>query len=440
MNKNKRQWLSFILVLSILLSNFSGLVYATESSFADAKGHWAEDVINRLTEKGIVHGYPDGLCHPDSMITRAEFSALIARVTKLQPKDKEADFTGFEDIQGNFAQEDIEKLVGAGIILQEEYGQYYYPNVPITRLEIIRMMVRSIYEHSHEENFTEDVNFTDIAGLSKEDLEYIYQGKQHGIISGYPDGTVRPEGKATRAEAFSMLDRLKKIKDERDQVQEEATDEVELIDETKEHEQTSEHRPSRVPAPQYHFEIPQTAYVNEEINIVPESRYVKSVTWTVSKNNIPIELNTAIEGELTADGGLVKIKSMGSYTLMATAMNSRGRTVTHEQTITVYPNITTELDLLEKAHTDTSVIVDLITQNLGEKDVEWSIKQDDKVIDMASAFTGELSNKGGAVQFKSQGTYELIATIEDDLGKVITASDTINIYPVANINLDMEWC
>ena len=438
MNKNKRQWLSFILVLSILLSNFSGLVYATDSSFADARGHWAEDVINRLTENGIVHGYPDGLCHPDSMITRAEFSALAARVTKLQPKDKEADFTGFEDIQGNFAQEDIEKLVGAGIILQEEYGQYYYPNVPITRLEIIRMMVRSIYEHSHEENFTEDVNFTDIAGLSKEDLEYIYQGKQHGIISGYPDATVRPEGKATRAEAFSMLDRLKKIKDERDQIQEEATDEVELIDETKGHEQTSEHRPSRVPAPQYHFEIPQTVYVNEEISIVSESRYVKSVIWTVSQNNIPIEFNTAIEGELTADGGLVKIKSMGSYTLSATAMNSRGRTVTHEQTITVYPKITTELDLLEKAHTDTSVIVDLITENLGEKDVEWSIKQDDKVIEMDSAFTGELSNEGGTVQFKSQGTYELIATIEDDLAKVITASDTINIYPVANINLEIE--
>jgi hypothetical protein len=372
------------------------------------------------------------------MITRAEFSALVARVTKLQPKDKEADFKGFEDIQGNFAQEDIEKLVGAGIILQEEYGQYYYPNVPITRLEIIRMMVRSIYEHSHEENFTEDVNFTDIAALSKEDLEYIYQGKLHGIISGYPDATVRPEGKATRAEAFSMLDRLKKIKDERDQVQEEAMDEGELIDESKDHEQTSEHRPSRVPAPQYHFEIPQTAYVDEEIKIVPESRYVKSVTWAVNRNNIPIEFNTAIEGELTADGGFVKIKSMGSYTLSATAMNSRGRTVTHEQTITVYPNITTELDVLEKAHTDTSVIVNLISENLGEKDVEWSIKQDDKVIDMNSAFTGELSNEGGTVQFKSQGTYQLIATIEDDLGKVITASDTINIYPVANINLEIE--
>ena len=434
MNKNKRQWLSFILVLSILLSNISGSVYATESFFADAKGHWAEDVINRLTEKGIVHGYPDGLCHPDSMITRAEFSALVARVTKLQPKDKEVDFTGFEDIQGNFAQEDIEKLVDAGIILQEEYGQYYYPNVPITRLEIIRMMVRSIYEYSHDENYTEGVSFTDVADLSKEDLEYINLGKQYEIISGYPDRTVRPEGKATRAEAFSMLDRLKKIKDEREQVQEDVTDEHE----TKEHDQTSENRPSRVPAPQYHFEIPQTAYVDEEISIVPESRYVKSVKWTVSKNNIPIELNTAIEGELTADGGLVKIKSMGSYTLMATAMNSRGRTVTHEQTITAYPNITTELDLLEKAHTDTSVIVDLITENLGEKDVEWSIKQDDKVIEMDSAFTGELSNEGGTVQFKSQGTYELIATIEDDLAKVITASDTINIYPVANINLEME--
>ena len=62
-----------------VLSVIGGSAYAAHRHFEDAKGHWAEDAIQKLTEQGVIAGYPDGLCHPDEMITRAEFATLLAR-------------------------------------------------------------------------------------------------------------------------------------------------------------------------------------------------------------------------------------------------------------------------------------------------------------------------------------------------------------------------
>ncbi len=430
----KKQWLSFILVLSIFLSNLSGSVYATEQFFDDARGHWAENVIYRFTEQGIVHGYPDGLCHPDAMITRAEFSALVARVISNQLKEDKVETRPviFQDIQGHFAQEDIEKLLVAGVIDHEEYGKKYYPNEPISRMEIIRMMVRAMVGHSHDEQVVDASTFTDISHLSERDLQYISHGQNHNIITGYPDGSLQPKGQSTRAEAFSMLDRLKKINESMVSIEDD------LEDELKESEISSKKGSSHVPSPQYSFEIPKEIYVDEEITIVPKSRYVKSVIWTMTYENLPVEVDSVIEGDLTNDGGRIVFKSMGTYTLTARAVNSRGRTVTHDQTISVYPNIRLQLDLMEHAHTDTSVIVDLITEGFGEKEVEWILQYNDRDIKLDEGISGKLSNQGGVIQFKDPGTYELIASVEDDLRKIITASDTITIYPAATIQLEME--
>ncbi len=426
--------MSFLLAVCLIVSSFSSSAYADEESFPDVRGHWAEEVIDRLVTQGIVHGYPDGLCHPDAMITRAEFSALVARVISNQLKEDKVETRpiSFQDIQGHFAQEDIEKLLVAGVIDQEEYGKKYYPNELISRMEIIRMMVRAMVGHSHDEQVVDTTIFTDINHLSERDLQYISHGQSHNIITGYPDGSLQPEGQSTRAEAFSMLDRLRKINESMENIDDG------LEDELNESELSSKKGSSHVPPPQYSFEMPKEIYVDEEITIVPKSRYVKSVTWTMTHENLPVEVDSVIEGDLTNDGGRIVFKSMGTYTLTARAVNSRGRTVTHDQTISIYPNIRLQLDLMEHAHTDTSVIVDLITEGLGEKEVEWTLQYNDRAIKLDEFISGKLSNQAGVIQFKEPGTYELIASVEDDLGKIITASDTITIYPVANIHLEME--
>jgi len=97
------------------MTNFIGSVFAAKHIFSDSIGHWAEETINILTERGVIQGYPDGLSHPDNIITRGEFSALLARTMELETKESEDAEPIFEDIIGHFAKKDIEALVNEGI-------------------------------------------------------------------------------------------------------------------------------------------------------------------------------------------------------------------------------------------------------------------------------------------------------------------------------------
>ena len=90
MNKKMKRPLGILLIICIAASLFAGSAYAVNRYFEDAKGHWAEEAIQILTEKGVISGYPDGLAHPDEIITRGEFAALVARTMELpEPVESE---------------------------------------------------------------------------------------------------------------------------------------------------------------------------------------------------------------------------------------------------------------------------------------------------------------------------------------------------------------
>ena len=143
MKYKSKRIINILLIVCILMTNFIGSVFAAKHIFSDSIGHWAEETINILTERGVIQGYPDGLSHPDNIITRGEFSALLARTMELDAKDSGSVEPAFEDIIGHFAQKDIEALVNEGIIMIGDYGKLYVPNQPISRMEIIKMLVRA---------------------------------------------------------------------------------------------------------------------------------------------------------------------------------------------------------------------------------------------------------------------------------------------------------
>ncbi len=60
----------------------------SDTAFNDIKGHWAEDVINKWHENGIVSSYPDGTFKPDNHITRAEVAKIIVAAFNLQEKNE----------------------------------------------------------------------------------------------------------------------------------------------------------------------------------------------------------------------------------------------------------------------------------------------------------------------------------------------------------------
>ena len=435
MHTNMKKSISILLVVCVALSLLAGSAYAAHRYFEDAKGHWAEEAINVLTEKGVIAGYPDGLAHPDEIITRAEFSVLVARTLELPSPDENEVTIHFTDLAGHWSEKDVEALIIAGIIQKGDFENKFLPDQPITRMEMIRMLVRAMGKSEHDSTCPCDIGFIDESQLTEGQKAYICTGKHYHIISGYPDGTLRPNGDATRGEAFEMLVDTEKAKDQIKQ--EEAAKPPVPKPEDKPSGGNGGGGSSYVPSPQFSFTLPKTAYTSEEIEIKPASHYVSEVVWTALRNGLPVELSEVTKGDLTKDGGKVCFTQTGSITLTATAKNSRGATVTQEQTISIYPVVTAMFTLPQNAHTDTAVAVELKTENLGSNAVTWSLMRDGKKVTLADALNGALSAEGGTVVFKEKGSYTLTSSITDGLGKIITTEDTITVYPVAEVKLTL---
>lgn len=431
--------LSVLMAVCLLLSVCVGSAYADHLMFADSVGHWAEDAINQLARQGDLAGYPDGLVRPDEIITRCEFVALVARTAELTAPEEDGNVTiVFTDIMAHWAQKDIEALIAAGIIQKDDYDDQFQPDAPISRMEMIRMLVRAIGKGEHPANCKCNIEFVDLDGLTDGEKQLICTAKQYHIICGYPDGTIRPDGEATRAEAIEMI--VNKDKADEQIKQEEAQKTPAVKPEDKSSGSSSGGSgggSSYEPTPQYGFTLPKTAYTGEEITIKSDSRYVNGVTWTALKNGLPAELSAVLEGELKNEGGKLKFKEPGSFTLIATAQNSQGVTVTCEQTISVYSVVTAHFSLPEAVHTDTAVVVDLTAENLGANEVAWSLTRDGKEADIKTALTGQLTTSGGTVLFVEQGVYTLTASIMDEPGKTITAEDSVTVYPVAEVKLTL---
>lgn len=167
----------------------------------DIQGHYAEEQIRHLTEKGIVSGYPDGTFRPNRPITRAEFVSILSSI---MPWQAAADKT-FADTEKHWARSAISIAYANGII-QGVDGNRFAPDQPITREQMAVMAANAL----HLEKPKAGLSFADeerITSWAKDALEAV---TEQGIFSGYPDRTVRPQAQATRAEAVMVIGRIMK--------------------------------------------------------------------------------------------------------------------------------------------------------------------------------------------------------------------------------------
>lgn len=107
-----------------------------QSGFTDvAEGLWYYKYIGFAENKNVISGYEDGTFKPESAVTRAEFAALIAKHAHLSGSN-EAD-TFFTDIDGHWAYEQIKLCHESGYIRGYEDGTFR-PDNAITRAEAVK--------------------------------------------------------------------------------------------------------------------------------------------------------------------------------------------------------------------------------------------------------------------------------------------------------------
>ncbi|MBU5442212.1 S-layer homology domain-containing protein [Paenibacillus sp. MSJ-34] len=157
----------------------------------------------RAASQQIVSGYPDGTFKPDSPVTRAEFTVMLARTLKLDGAGSAPALTDWSKI-GAWAEQAVALAVQAGIVNGYEDGSFR-PEAHITRAEMASMIARALGGLLDENATTGFADDEDIPKWSKGAVAAI---RQLDIVIGRGAGRFVANDAATRAEAVAMLLRM----------------------------------------------------------------------------------------------------------------------------------------------------------------------------------------------------------------------------------------
>ncbi|MDU5099105.1 MAG: S-layer homology domain-containing protein [Peptoniphilus grossensis] len=156
-----------------------------------------KEEINLLDHYAYMKGYPDETFGPDKQMTRAEVTMMFARLLKDRPEKNKIYSIVFNDVKEN------DWYAYAVTFMNEKNFVKGYPDgsfkadQPITRAEFAQMAASFDNLDGQGNNSFSDVSENHWAS------KVIGQAANKGWISGYPDGTFKPDKYITRAEVVS---------------------------------------------------------------------------------------------------------------------------------------------------------------------------------------------------------------------------------------------
>jgi len=199
----RKEWINLkktalFLATALLGGNFTNSIMA---KYPDIRGHWSEQFVELLSDKGIVHGDNFGNYRPDDCVRVDEFLKLTLEASGYDGKS----------VQGYWAEEYIKEAYEREFIYDDEIDDF---KRPITRGEAARTMVRALgmedMNIANEESVIREI--TDYYDTLNEYKKYILIAYQNNIMNGYEDNSFRYLKPLTRGESAVLITRMLKIK------------------------------------------------------------------------------------------------------------------------------------------------------------------------------------------------------------------------------------
>jgi len=161
------------------------------------------DAFNADDHVKYVEGYEDATVRPNSNITRAEVTAMIYRLLKESSRNAIYSTTNsFSDVPARkWYNLHVSSMANGGYVAGYPDGSFG-PDKNITRAEFVTMLANFLEAPLAGTNSFSDVKDTHWA------YKNIVTAVSAGWVSGYEDGTFRPNNQLTRAEAISILNRV----------------------------------------------------------------------------------------------------------------------------------------------------------------------------------------------------------------------------------------
>lgn len=182
--------------------------------------YWASCYIMKLWRNGIANG-DNGLFHPFSEITRAEFLKMVLNAarglgnftsTSINSFPvtyfKDRDFASWQHVYVNYAIQN--NIVSGGYCLGSLTDRCFFPNAPITRSEAVAILVRAFDLKSNPaiSNSFPDAQaalYPNVYVAASNTGNSGCGGGDEPIISGFKDGTFGPNAKLLRDQAAKII-------------------------------------------------------------------------------------------------------------------------------------------------------------------------------------------------------------------------------------------
>ncbi len=157
--------------------------------------------LNRRDHYAFLVGYADGTFGPERNMTRAEVTTMFARLLTEQIEADKTYSSTFNDVAKDcWAANYIGYMQQFGIVTGYEDGSFR-PDAPVTRAEFAAIASRFEKLTQGSASFTDEPD-THWA------VRYINFAATRGWVTGYEDGSFKPEHSITRAEVAAVTCRL----------------------------------------------------------------------------------------------------------------------------------------------------------------------------------------------------------------------------------------
>ena len=174
-------------------------LFAPEKQLADPDDTGVSSWLNTEDHLAYLNGYGGGLFGPDDHMTRAEAAQMFYNLLLDQEVSTAAHFT---DVPADaWYARAVQTLASLGMV-EGVGGGKFAPERTITRAEFTVMAMHFARLPEGGENPFSDVTSSDWF------YDQVVGAVQYGWITGYTDGTFRPEATITRAEVTAITNRL----------------------------------------------------------------------------------------------------------------------------------------------------------------------------------------------------------------------------------------
>ena len=176
--------------------------------FADTDANWAKDILSYMFKEKIISGENTDkglLFRPQKEMTRAEFAVMCSNYLDIdfaQYEEKQMPFADAEIIP-DWAKNQVKALYYEGILKGRADGEKIMadPMSTLTRSEAATIISRLMSEGLNRSEITA-LDKSDIPDWALEPMEILSCA---GVMNGYTDGTIKPLGKLTKAEAAKLF-------------------------------------------------------------------------------------------------------------------------------------------------------------------------------------------------------------------------------------------